>query len=343
MWFERTIYPVGHGSFFGERFLDDDGNIIFQVVYDCGSTTLYQSPSPLDCSIDKFASVNGDIDYLFISQFDDSHINGIIELDDKCKIRNIVLPVIPDDVMAASKIEFPFSDLVNLLNWINISHIKVYVVGDNKPTTSIPNNCTFHQSGKPLLTNIKSGNNKWIYIPISGTCEYGKEQKSKNRNQPFLVLYSGLDHLNTGLEVSIRRDYGCVFSREELDDPHIVSDKEACLYMGDIFYRKYTRTYLMDAIGNRRSQIGLIQLPNHGAKANLNVDCLGSKKSLDLKDVVCFTTYERSCQQNVPSQENINKLRAKGAYFRGITNDSQTLYQETFALPNKSAIKLTIT
>ena len=333
MLFERTIYLVGHGSFFGERFLDDDGKIKFQVVYDCGSTTLYQSPSPLDCSMDKFASVKGDIDYLFISQFDDSHINGIIELDDKCKIRNIVLPVIPDDVMAASKIEFPFSDLVNLLNWINISHIKVYVVGDNKPTTSIPNNCTFHQSGKPLLTNIKSGNNKWIYIPISGTCDYGKEQKSKNRNQPFLVLYSGLDHLNTGLGLSIRRDYGGVFSREEIDDPHIVSNKEACLYLGDTFYRKYTRTYLMDAIGDRRSHIGLIQLPNHGAKANLNVDCLGGKDSLCLKDVVCFTTYEDGNSQGLPSQENINRLYSKGAYFCGITDVSITLYQESIIFP----------
>lgn len=91
MRFERTIYPVGHGSFFGERFLDDDGNIKFQVVYDCGSTTLYPSPSPLDCSIDKFASVKGDIDYLFISQFDDSQINGIIELYKRCKIKSIVI------------------------------------------------------------------------------------------------------------------------------------------------------------------------------------------------------------------------------------------------------------
>ena len=36
----RTFHPVGHGAFYTERFYDENGNNIANVVYDCGSKTI---------------------------------------------------------------------------------------------------------------------------------------------------------------------------------------------------------------------------------------------------------------------------------------------------------------
>ena len=39
---ERTFHPVGHGAFYTERFYDDDGQNIANVVFDCGC---YERPA----------------------------------------------------------------------------------------------------------------------------------------------------------------------------------------------------------------------------------------------------------------------------------------------------------
>ena len=77
MFFKRVLHPVGQGAFFTEQIYDDSGNIIFNVVYDCGekSTTKH-----LDIEIENTLHLNDKpevIDMMFISHLDEDHINGL--------------------------------------------------------------------------------------------------------------------------------------------------------------------------------------------------------------------------------------------------------------------------
>jgi len=67
---QRVLFPVGQGGFAFERI--DDCNVIF----DCGSLS---SPTRLGMYIDLLRGEYGihKIDYLFISHFDQDHVNGI--------------------------------------------------------------------------------------------------------------------------------------------------------------------------------------------------------------------------------------------------------------------------
>ena len=88
---ERTIYPVGFGAFFMEKFLDPKGEDDFYVVYDCGSCT--QGMNTRICSI--VANEIPKVDVLFISHFHQDHINELHQLL-ITKNSIVVLPYICD-------------------------------------------------------------------------------------------------------------------------------------------------------------------------------------------------------------------------------------------------------
>ncbi len=86
----RGIFPVGHGGFACEIIND------FAVIYDCGSSSLSLVRKNVDlltrCGIKK-------IDYLFISHFDNDHVNGIqYLLSSGIPVNNAVMSYIPKDL-----------------------------------------------------------------------------------------------------------------------------------------------------------------------------------------------------------------------------------------------------
>ncbi len=75
--FRRIFHPVGQGAFFTEQLLSrQNGEVLFNVVYDCGSKTTGIRPK-MEKEIDNMYSDNKHIDYLFLSHFDDDHINYV--------------------------------------------------------------------------------------------------------------------------------------------------------------------------------------------------------------------------------------------------------------------------
>lgn len=92
----RIIHPVGQGAFYTER-IKIDGKI-YNVVYDCGSTTAYKvnrGKPILEAEIKTFYDKNENIDLLFISHFDYDHVNGLKYLKDHCNIKRVIMPLIP--------------------------------------------------------------------------------------------------------------------------------------------------------------------------------------------------------------------------------------------------------
>ena len=91
----RTIQPVGQGGFYTEIFEipNQKGEISTRcVVYDCGSATRAEPKKTIESAL--FDDKDLDIDILFISHFDDDHVNGLAELSKKHRIKRIVIPQI---------------------------------------------------------------------------------------------------------------------------------------------------------------------------------------------------------------------------------------------------------
>lgn len=80
---KRTFHPVGQGAFFTEQFYSDDAaKLLYNVVYDCGSKS-EGIKTQMGRSIRNVFHDKKKIDVLFLSHFDDDHINFVKTLNDK--------------------------------------------------------------------------------------------------------------------------------------------------------------------------------------------------------------------------------------------------------------------
>ena len=80
---KRTFHPVGQGAFFTEQFYNDNATtLLYNVVYDCGSRSK-GIKTQMERSIRNVFHDKKEIDVLFLSHFDDDHINFVKTLKDK--------------------------------------------------------------------------------------------------------------------------------------------------------------------------------------------------------------------------------------------------------------------
>ena len=99
----RTFHPVGQGAFYSEEFFNSEQNCVFRIVYDCGSLKYCglqrnSDGTPLEREdIEervKRAFPNGHgVDILFVSHFDDDHVN-LIPCLKSYQIRRVILPLL---------------------------------------------------------------------------------------------------------------------------------------------------------------------------------------------------------------------------------------------------------
>jgi hypothetical protein len=93
MVFKRVLHPVGQGAFFTEQFVDASGKVVHNVVYDCGSFT--SLPNLVEYEIRNTFEKNAHIDLIFISHFDEDHMNGLMALQNQTKIDKDTKVIIP--------------------------------------------------------------------------------------------------------------------------------------------------------------------------------------------------------------------------------------------------------
>lgn len=93
---KRTFHPVGQGAFFTEQFYNDDATtLLYNVVYDCGSRSK-GIKTQMERSIRNVFHDKKEIDVLFLSHFDDDHINFVKTLKDKGYLSGtrIIIPML---------------------------------------------------------------------------------------------------------------------------------------------------------------------------------------------------------------------------------------------------------
>ena len=196
MYFKRTLHPVGQGAFFSEQFFSSSNECLFSVIYDCGSTSkqlLYHEIEQLEKSID----------IMFISHFDNDHINGLKTLINKGllnfrsvvvipfiypKLIKILLPEMKDELSEES-----FEALEALFN----SDAKIIGLEDNNSFIPFNSNQddTYKKNIQTLLVTINDNDSVssftrfgariitsnqrycWYYVPFNTITDDGRKER----------------------------------------------------------------------------------------------------------------------------------------------------------------------
>lgn len=219
---ERTFHPVGHGAFYTERFYNDNGNNVANIVFDCGC---YEGPGSgkskpyfdkqINDIVDTIFPLCEDktkIAALFISHFHTDHINGIPRLLNNCKVERIIMPKLTDDLLLELFLyeiiyhQFSAAEAQNSLDsFLNtVKHIKIEVeidCSDNDEAVDfeeieIDKIGVGYLISKPIIINVQS---LWKYIPFST-----KEKKSQLKQ----ALITGVPELKSalsGTSINIRQ------------------------------------------------------------------------------------------------------------------------------------------
>lgn len=192
---ERTFHPMGQGAFYSEIFKiyhELWSHESFCVVYDCGSSGNKTQAS----KVVKWFEPK-EIDILFISHFDEDHVNLISELKKGRRIKKVVIPLLDSDIeymiafyktignKNAAKI------LENPQQFFNQKTEIVYI----QPTRSSRdydkvNKEYIHWESQKSGSNIeldKLWKKFWSYIP------YNYDFENRNRELKTLLKNEGID------------------------------------------------------------------------------------------------------------------------------------------------------
>lgn len=354
----RIIHPIGQGAFYTERICSKDQ--IYNVVYDCGSGTNKNAPKRLIQEITSVFTSNDVVDILFVSHFDNDHINGIRELKKRVKeIRNIVVPLVEKNdhwfycVENQNFIAF-YDSLEEIAS--HVYRVKPNIEARREFNDSVidltEGKSKIIESGTKLLWKTID----WCYIPFNydqkvrleklkaelagqGITEdilgqdwdiikthLDKIKKAYKKvipdgaNKTSLIVYSG------GLtnEYIMRQYQYCMrlrFCCEFCCHPSL--EHEGCLYFGDNDVNQGPLLAdLKNALSPVIDRIGTIQIPHHGALKNFNVDILNINKN----HKSFFVSFGIGNTYGHPSMRVIDDVVRYGSYLFEVTENRDSGY-----------------
>ena len=306
----RTIHPVGQGAFYSEVF-ENDGDVKFTMVYDCGTETpdskmdLLLKEQIIDFS--EHIGENKNIDLLFISHFHSDHINGLDDLTKKCKVKKTVIPMLTEELILLTRVRNLIRYGEKALATDSIIRDLYFGEGDNDRFGAVdavvPYNDGFEghfippKRGNVFYSGDKKVQNDvfWMYRPfnsISPSCQKAIDLKQRLINEfPPLFFYPNGDfdatkvvreHLNIlkkaykevmgGANDNI---YTLVVESSPVEEIMSKEQMKECrgVYFGDFDYKSIkVRHALLSPY--YYPNIGFVQVPHHGSKRNWHTDFL---------------------------------------------------------------------
>ena len=174
---KRKFMPVGHGAFFIERIFVDDQRVL-TAVYDCGD-------SDAGVKVDTYAKQEFGqpddegremIDILFISHFDDDHINGLKYLQPYLKqTTRVFMPFYythMQNVYDRNK-RTGIATIISILTPLNIKPIWVRYVSEGEQAVEVDideydyeRSSQTISSGQPIIKKVQ-GIPIWRYVPFN--------------------------------------------------------------------------------------------------------------------------------------------------------------------------------
>lgn len=358
----RIIHPIGQGAFYTERLRM--GKFEHNVVYDCGSL---RRPKAAQTEINSYYEDGDVIDILFISHFDNDHINGLLHLKKKCRIMNVVMPLIDRNhkwvylsqldaslhsIVTKPEVFFKDSRLIWVKTFDSKEEASDRYVIDLINEPPIDRSIEINSGTRIYLNDF----NDWCYIPFNfdekgrydklidelrgkdidimllenGNLEYiisntktinecYKQTMSDGSNKTSLVLYSGPSNNEFNFEQNIFCSLKMIPNVyiEHLPVFKVVYKScVACLYLGDTDLNQRCSSYdILDAIcstlRNLTQNIGLVQLPHHGAIKNFSsklVHRLG-------QPIRYFASFGKSNRYGHPSARVVEEVSSSNIFY----------------------------
>ena len=328
-----TFYNVGTALFTVEKI----GELYF--VYDCGFSRRKDAGN----IIGKAFSPGTEIEAVFISHYDRDHINGIHELLRYCKVRRLILPMLPDylkwyyitqrlNPQDRFFIANPIGYIRNLkLDTIVCFVEKVNIEDDLGGRSSreyrnwkdLKNGECFH-SGINLVITPKFMP-EWVLIP------WNIVELNANDEKAFLKR-CGLDAEcrieDLWYKKNIYKDVKRAMNNASVNATSMTlysgprdvfrfpmsSCRFGCLFLGD-FDAKKNLNKLKWAYWPEWTSIGCVQSPHHGSNNNFNIDLLNEEVEaviscrlnygkVNPKDVI-KTLNSRKYKYHITDPENV--------------------------------------
>lgn len=182
---ERTIWPVGHGAFYTEQFKNENNDVLFTTVYDCGS---YQKKAVEKC-IKEFLPEKDQliINALFISHFHADHVNLLAYLLQKnVKVKNLFIPQLTDDyilsLLVSSSVDtatnrnimvaligllYNGGTLENVENIYEVPPVGEDNAGNMEEYPADENIIRRKHKVAPVVHQLDMQNPFWVYIPYN--------------------------------------------------------------------------------------------------------------------------------------------------------------------------------
>lgn len=343
----RTFYPIGQGAFYSEK---HDG---INVVYDCGSKS---SKNKVDKKIES-AFNNETIDILFISHYDDDHINKIHLLLQHNTVDIVVLPLLHNEdkiLLYNFYLSLGFDLIAKLINNPNdffSDGTKIIFISPFESDDSRENN-----ENTITLKEIKSGsaselrsyskiliNDFWEYIPYN--------HSYFERNQQFIALLNDnhidVENLRTDVNYglknksiiksiykkisgNINENSLLVYSGPTnniknfyLHHPidsfwRLECNRVACVFSGDSNFN----TVDIKAIFHEKWHlVGTVQIPHHGSKKDFNENFLDENHTL-----ICPISFGNENTFGHPNIQAIETIKSKYSTAKLISENTETTY-----------------
>ena len=269
---ERYIFPVGQGGFACE------GISGFVVAYDCGSKSAY--PMVESC-VDHLCRSVDHIDLLFISHFDEDHVNGIKYLLDHVRISKAVVSFVPAELKVAFGVytNGAYTAIMEMLKNNQVETVEI--AGGENRSQQFDIKKIWEWVAKSMMSD-RDFANVLAYMGHLGIdrskCENAEylESQKENINKAFKNVFGRLGPNGKGLIVLSQpcvATQGCCISVGMWNrirfTQYEVQKESTCLYVGDADLKKNTAE-VQSFLSKHRTEdpLLLMQIPHHGSSAN---------------------------------------------------------------------------
>lgn len=276
---ERFIFPVGQGGFAGERIED------YVVVFDCGSIS---STSMLESCIDHVYREIDHVDLMFISHFDNDHVNGIRYLLSYLIVKRAVVSWIPQVLRAAYGV-YTNGAYTATMGLLRDNNVEVEEIGEEERNEKTYD---FHEIwewiAKSMMTTAEfkkiTANMQATGIDVARLTSdaYYLENQRKNVNSAFKKVFGAKGPNTKGVIMLSQKCAGAPESETVIDigcwlecgpfDRIGLYDETSCLYVGDADLKNKTNGKLVkDFLDNHRGKqlLLMMQIPHHGSQHNI--------------------------------------------------------------------------
>lgn len=344
----RTFHPVGFGAFYTEVHENKDDDSSMTIVYDCGTKTagvdiegLIKLQFPVGKNI---------IDILFISHFDEDHINGIQFLKKHCIIKKIIIPYIPKVdrtlFVYAKNLNEYYQLIVNTEDFFDGNAEIVRVMSEQDGPLLNNNQENIMQSGNrlPLLPVFSN----WVLIPFN--YDYAEQISTLKkvltakgvtyeqlREKDYIInnidrikdAYKSIYKGNKQNEISLTLFSGSMkslplkicYTFKGRKFPGMYLRNLNCLYLGDASLKK--RGFinkLRERLRDFYNEVDTIQIPHHGSANNFKKEILSSGS---FAIISCDSKHYK-----LPSDSVVKEITEAGSTLVKVTDDVNTEFIE---------------